>query len=172
MASFIRSMAAWQLPLHAWDTHVHVFNPAEYPYSPSRAYTPETAPYPSLLSFERNISAARDPQNLVLVQPSPYGTDNSLITDLLRQHIDERNATNSRKLRAIVVVDEKSVTSQQLKSWDSIGVRGFRINNEASANGNDYEELKKRIVKTSDLAKDLDHWKCQLYISGASWDRK
>jgi predicted TIM-barrel fold metal-dependent hydrolase len=159
------------LPQHAWDTHVHVFDPANYPYAAERLYTPETAKFESLLAFNGNISMTQTPQNLVLVQPSPYGTDNSLVIDILREHA-RRNQTSGQKLRAIVVIEENEVTDEQLSGWDEIGVRGFRVNVESSAAGIDYEELKRTMNETAHRVKKFDNWKCQLYVARETWDRE
>jgi predicted TIM-barrel fold metal-dependent hydrolase len=159
------------LPQHAWDTHVHVFDPANYPYAAERLYTPETATFESLLVFNGNISMTQTPQNLVLVQPSPYGTDNSLVIDTLQEHA-RRNQTSGQKLRAIVVIEENEVTDEQLSGWDEIGVRGFRVNVESSATGIDYEELKRAMNETAHRVKKFDNWKCQLYVARETWDRK
>lgn len=161
----------WHLPQNSWDTHVHVFEPTLFPYAPTRAYTPETATYNQLLAFNSNLTISQTPQNLVLVQPSPYGTDNSLILDLLRNH-SKCAEKPRRKLRAINVFNESSVSDQQLKEWNELGVRGFRINTEASGGGVDYEHLKKKINDTAERVKTFCNWKCQLYISGEDWDRK
>ncbi|KAF2011983.1 hypothetical protein BU24DRAFT_412526 [Aaosphaeria arxii CBS 175.79] len=169
MGSITQTDVDWHLPRHSWDTHVHVFNPAEYPYSPSRAYTPDAALYESLLEFNGNLSRSHRPQNLVLVQPSVYGTDNGLIINLLKKH-GRCGEAEQRKLRAIVVIDEHETDEGQLQEWDDLGVRGFRINTEAAGNGTDYEHLRQKIINTAERVKSRDNWKCQLFISGDSWD--
>lgn len=164
----------WRLPRHTWDSHVHVFDPTHYPYAESRSYSPETALYSSLLDFNTNLTATYEPQNFVLVQPSPYGTDNSLILNLLKSHKEKNcNAKNDRDLRAITVFDPDQTSDEQLAQWNMLGVRGFRINTEASGNinGTDYEVLKERILKAAQRVKRFG-WKCQLFISGEDWDRK
>ncbi|KAF2623196.1 hypothetical protein BU25DRAFT_350595 [Macroventuria anomochaeta] len=169
MAETTKSVAEWRLPLHSWDTHVHVFEPSKYPYALARAYTPEIATYEQLLAFNGNLTISHTPQNLVLVQPSPYGTDNSLIIDLLKNH-SSCSIGGEGKLRAITVFNETQVSDDQLKEWDNLGVRGFRINTEASSSGTDYEHLKARINDTAKRVNEYKNWKCQLFISGEDWD--
>lgn len=176
MGSFPEPEIDWHLPKNSWDTHVHVFEPAQYSYSENRSYSPEVASYSALLAFNANLTAAQTPQNIVLVQPSPYGTDNSLILDLLRNHtVKEKNATcqepGFRKLRAITVFDAASVTDKQLEEWNDLGVRGFRINTEASGNqnGTDYELLNARIKAAADRVQKFN-WRCQLFIGGEDWE--
>lgn len=159
----------WRLPQHSWDTHVHVFEPALYPYDASRVYTPETATYDQLLDFNGNLTTTHTPQNLVLVQPSVYGTDNSLIIALLKNHSTCSTKLN-KLMRAITVFNETQVTERQLQAWNELGVRGFRINTKSSLSGVDYERLKDRMNATATRVQNYSHWKCQLYISSADWD--
>jgi len=165
------SAAEWRLPIHSWDTHVHVFEPLKYPYASTRAYTPKTATYEQLRTFNRNLTASQTPQNMVLVQPSPYWTDDSLIIDLLRNHTIASKGCGT-KLRAITASNETEVSDEQLQEWNQLGVRGFRINTEASSSGTDYEHLTSRIIATTHRVKNYKEWKCQLFISGEDWDRK
>jgi 2-pyrone-4,6-dicarboxylate lactonase len=92
---------------------VHVFDPIRYPYSPKRAHTSETTIYQSLLASNSNLTVTHTPQNVVLIAPSPYGTDNSQIIDLLKDYRVSRER-RSRKIRAITVFDEKNIVDKQL----------------------------------------------------------
>jgi predicted TIM-barrel fold metal-dependent hydrolase len=158
------------VPKGSWDSHVHVMEPQVYPYAASRAYSPTVATYTSLLKFNASISATNMPQNLVLVQPSPYGFDNSCILDILRTHSAIKD--NTRQLRAITVFDPERITDRELKEWNLLGVRGFRINEEASSDSSGVEQLKIKILKTVQRVSEYKHWKCQLFISGSHWDGK
>jgi predicted TIM-barrel fold metal-dependent hydrolase len=161
----------WQLPPDSWDTHVHVFSPSTHPYASSRSYSPASASWSQLLEF--NDSLGENPTNLVLVQPSPYGTDNTLILGLLRLH-KEKHGQKS-KTRAILVLDLDQTTKDDLFEMDNLGVRGIRINMEASGLGANLNELKKFIVRTAEAIKGAslaDKWFIQLYIAGELWDGK
>lgn len=95
------------------DCHVHVFGPASrFPYSPERAYTPPAASVEQLVSLHDSIGIER----VVIVQPSPYGTDNSCTLDAVRRL--------GRCARAVVVVDEASDLEEMHRS----GARGIRVN--------------------------------------------
>jgi predicted TIM-barrel fold metal-dependent hydrolase len=95
------------------DCHVHVFGPASrYPYSPARAYTPPAASVEQLVSLHDSIGIER----VVIVQPSPYGTDNSCTLDAAKRL--------GRCARAVVVVDETSNLDEMHRS----GARGIRVN--------------------------------------------
>jgi len=79
----------------ACDCHTHVFGPAaRYPFSPDRAYTPPDASVEQLVALHDSLGIER----VVIVQPSPYGTDNSCTLDATRRLGD--------RARAVVVVDD------------------------------------------------------------------
>src|SRR3954451_6282047 len=63
------------IPPGACDCHVHVFDPDRFPYAPNRSYTPGPASVDDLLAFEDRIGMTR----CVLVQASPYGSDNACL---------------------------------------------------------------------------------------------
>ena len=158
----------WHLPRRSWDTHVHVFDPANYPYASTRSYSPLTTTYDSLLSFNARISTDHMVGNIVLVQPSPYGADNSLILEILANH-DE--AKQGRRLRSIAVIDLETVQDEELTRMHKLGVRGIRINAEASRNASRSDELRSAISKGAWRVAGQKDWKCQLFISGEIWDR-
>ncbi|MDX3225208.1 amidohydrolase family protein [Streptomyces sp. ME19-01-6] len=79
------------LPDNACDTHVHVFGPAgRYPYAADRGYLPPDALPADLRALHRHLGLSRT----VLVQPSPYATDNTRLLDGLgtsaRRHAASR----------------------------------------------------------------------------------
>lgn len=119
----LRSWPYAVLPSGAYDTHVHVFDPAQYPYAPERAYSPAVATLDQLLEFSSNYTKDHLPSNIVLVQPSPYGTDNSLLLHSLAQLLD----IGCPHPRGIAVVNTSAVTSTELDRMHSLGVRGLRI---------------------------------------------
>ena len=62
------------------DTHVHIVGPiGRYPQIPSRTYLAGVAPLDEL----RRHGAARGVRRFVIVQPSFYGTDNTLLLESL-----------------------------------------------------------------------------------------
>ena len=108
-----------------WDAHVHVFDAA----APARAghYTPGTR---SLADIEA-IAAQHGIGHLVLVQPSAYGTDNSVMLRALLQQPGRH--------RGIAVVDA-DIRDAQLDAMHAAGVRGVRFNL-VSPVGNDAADL-------------------------------
>lgn len=96
-----------------WDAHIHVFDSA----APVREghYKPGTR---SLAEIEA-VGAQHGVGHLVLVQPSVYGTDNSVLLRALRQWPGRH--------RGVVVVDA-SVGDADLDAMHAAGVRGVRFN--------------------------------------------
>lgn len=127
------------------------------------------ASYDELLEFSGNFSFTRTPQNIVFVQPSPYGTDNSLILDLLRNY---SASTAEGLLRAIAVIDPASVTDEELQEMDALGVRGVRVNTQGATSSTGFSELSTALRETGDRVSGFKHWVLQVYTSGESWDRE
>jgi 2-pyrone-4,6-dicarboxylate lactonase len=103
-------------PSSACDTHAHVFGPAaRFPYADDRSYTPPDAPLEKYLAMLDAVGFDRG----VLVQGSAHGRDNSAMLDALARQPD--------RLRGVAVADE-SVSSETLRRWNDLGVRGLRFN--------------------------------------------
>jgi predicted TIM-barrel fold metal-dependent hydrolase len=95
-----------------WDCHVHVF---EAGTSSPGHYAPKHHP----LERIETLAAEHGFGHLVLVQPSVYGADNSLMLAALEK---ERG-----RHRGVVVVDE-AISAEELQRWHALGVRGIRCN--------------------------------------------
>jgi predicted TIM-barrel fold metal-dependent hydrolase len=103
-------------PSNACDTHAHVFGPAaRFPYADDRSYTPPDAPLAKYLAMLDAVGFDRG----VLVQGSAHGRDNSAMLDALARQPD--------RLRGVAVADE-AVSSETLRRWNDLGVRGLRFN--------------------------------------------
>jgi D-galactarolactone isomerase len=98
------------------DSHVHVVGPADrYPQVTERTYLADIA---RLDDLER-LAAARDIRRFVIVQPSFYGTDNSLLLETL-DRLGGRG-------RGVAVLDQ-TPSRETLADFHRRGVRGLRIN--------------------------------------------
>lgn len=98
------------------DTHAHVFGPEQrYPYNPGRAYTPPDAPLEAWFALHAKLGIGRG----VLVQPSVYGTDNTVMLEAMR--------TAGNRLRGVAVVED-DIPDDELEKLDAAGVRGVRVN--------------------------------------------
>lgn len=104
------------IPPGACDCHVHLFGPAEaFPFAESRVYTPGNAQEDALLALHERLGISR----VVLVQPSPYGSDNSrLLAGLARL---------GSRARAVAVI-EADTPEKTLTRLSKAGVRGLRLN--------------------------------------------
>ena len=103
----------FELPPHSCDCHFHVFEPG-YAHVPKPLYTfPDGTvnQYLALLAF---LGIDR----MVLVQPTFYGTDNSLTMDTLRRI--------GPRCRAVIRVEE-DVTDAELDNFHRQGARALRL---------------------------------------------
>lgn len=105
-----------RLPAGSVDTHFHVFeDPARYPYTVNRSYTPTLAPWSAFERMNDLIGADR----AVLVHPSVYGHDHSTFVDALKAHPD--------RLRGVAVLPV-DVSQEEIARLNQIGARGTRLN--------------------------------------------
>ncbi len=100
-------------PAAGWDCHVHVFE-AGAAVRPGH-YQPVDRP----LAAIEGLAGAHGIGQLVLVQPSVYGTDNSVLLRALR--------AGAGRHRGVAVVDP-SVSDAELDHLHAAGVRGIRFN--------------------------------------------
>jgi len=115
---FIRQ-ANFAMPEGAIDCHAHVFGPLDkYDYTGNRSYTPPDAPVGAYLHMHNQLDIAQG----VLVQPSVYGTDNSLQTDTLNYL-----RAIGKDYKGIAVVDS-DVSDEELDQLALSGHVGVRMN--------------------------------------------
>jgi predicted TIM-barrel fold metal-dependent hydrolase len=99
------------------DSHVHIVGPLErYPQLEERTYIADVATLKQLES----VSATRAIRRFVIVQPSFYGTDNSLLLESL-------DSLGGRG-RGVAVVNPQVTSARTLATYAAQGVRGLRIN--------------------------------------------
>ena len=101
-------------PANACDCHMHFYN-SRYPVAPSATLRPPDALPSDYRLLQKRIGTTRN----VIVQPSTYGTDNSCTLDAMAQI--------GPTARAVAVVDT-TVSEEELKRLDALGVRGIRFN--------------------------------------------
>ncbi len=103
----------FEMPPDSCDTHFHVFEP-RYAHVPKPLYTFPDGTVDQYMALLQFFGIER----MVLVQPTFYGTDNSLTVDTL-ERIGPR-------CRAVIRVDE-DVTDAELDSFHKQGVRALRL---------------------------------------------
>jgi predicted TIM-barrel fold metal-dependent hydrolase len=99
------------------DSHVHVVGSSQrYPQLATRTYLAGLAPLEDL----RRSAAPLDITRFVIVQPSFYGTDNTLLLESL--------GVLGGQGRGVAVVDPSAASPEMLADYAASGVCGVRIN--------------------------------------------
>lgn len=108
-----------------WDCHAHLFGPySRYPLAPQRTYTPPEALEQDYQALLTRLGLAHG----VLVHPSAYGADFSLLFDALERHAH---------LRGVVVLRADEAPSvATLRTWRAKGVRAARFSHRSGAGAN------------------------------------
>lgn len=102
-------------PQKACDCHAHIFGPSDkFPYTEGRGYTPPDAPVEMYLSMLNTLGIDRG----VVVQGNAHGLDNSAILDAVERFPD--------RLRGVAIIDD-SVSAEELRRWNRVGIRGLRF---------------------------------------------
>jgi predicted TIM-barrel fold metal-dependent hydrolase len=141
---------------------MHVISPdtKTYPLSTTSQYTPT----PHTISDMSALYTTLGIKNMVFVQPSPYGTDNSL-------HLDSLSSIGKSHSRAIVVIDPRAPPpASTLQAWHEAGVRGARLNLVSVGRELSDAELRSELTAYAAVLKPMG-WALQLYIPLASISR-
>ena len=104
---------AFAMPPGACDAHFHVFEPG-YPHVPDPLYTFPDGTVEQYLAMTEALGI----QRMVLVQPTFYGTDNSLLADALKRL--------GPRFGGVVRIEEDT-TDAELDAFHEIGVRAIRL---------------------------------------------
>src|SRR3546814_20447030 len=92
------------VPTLATDCHFHIFGPrTRYPFCAGRAYDPAEASCADYRAMADRLGMHR----MIIVQPSPYGTDNSCMLDSL-------SFMGRDRARGIAVIDNNCSDEQQI----------------------------------------------------------
>lgn len=109
------------VPAGSCDSHAHVIGPhAAYALSGRPGARPPEAQLTDYLRMLDTLGLERG----VLVQPSAYSTDNTLLLDAVAQA--------PGRLRGIGIVDYERTTPTELRALRDRGVRGMRFNTRGS----------------------------------------
>jgi predicted TIM-barrel fold metal-dependent hydrolase len=140
----VATPAGFDVPRGACDCHVHVFDPARFPYFGGRVYTPPEATADDLLALQRQLHFDR----VVVIQPSVYGVDNACTLDAIK-------TLGPARARGVAVID-KTISRGQLDDMAAAGVHGVRLNFETAGESNP-DNARRRVLETAEQ------------ISGRSW---
>lgn len=139
-----------ELPDDAWDSHLHVIDPNRYPLAASAVYTPSVSGLWDVVTNETAFGL----EHVVLVQPSIYGNDNSILLDAL---------TGLGPDRAHGVVQfETNISTKTLHEWHDKGVRGVRLNAVSGGDEVDVPEFAGRLRAYADIIRPFG-WVLQAY---------
>jgi predicted TIM-barrel fold metal-dependent hydrolase len=139
----------FKVPAGACDCHTHIFgDPARFPFSPGRTYTPEPASVDELRKLHQALHIGR----VVIIHPSVYGTDNACTLEALRQL-----APNAR---GVAVIDDHT-TEAALGEMDRNGIRGVRIN--LATAGQTDPEVGRRRFEAAIARVSNRKWHIQMY---------
>ncbi|HYZ84328.1 MAG TPA: amidohydrolase family protein [Bryobacteraceae bacterium] len=115
-ASQPSTKVSFDVPPHSCDCHTHIFgDPKDFPLSPKRTYTPETALPEEMSTLHKALGVER----VVIVTPSIYGTDNSSTLHGIK--------ARGKTARGVAVIDDQT-SERDLDAMEKAGVCGVRIN--------------------------------------------
>lgn len=143
-----------RIPPNSWDSHMHIIDPDAYPLSAEAVYTPRAHNLSEALAVESSLGLS----NIVLVQPSIYGTNNACLLSALR-------ALGPRRARAVVALDPASPPARDvLRDWHAAGVRAARLNLLSSGRPMPAgPELAALLRRHADVLRPLG-WALQMYV--------
>ncbi|KAH7411742.1 hypothetical protein DE146DRAFT_602645 [Phaeosphaeria sp. MPI-PUGE-AT-0046c] len=104
------------------------------------------------MKFEATIGLS----NIVLVQPSIYGNDNSCLLDALK-------AIGPRHGRGVVGIDPDTIDIATLQQWHGLGVRGVRLNLKSNNTKFTEQALRETLQSYAKAIKPLN-WVLELFI--------
>lgn len=130
---------------------MHVTSP-QYPLVANAAYVPPLHDIGHAMTFEKSIGIP----NIVLVQPSIYGNDNSCLLDALK-------AIGPQHGRGVVGIDPDGIDITTLREWHRLGVRGVRLNLKSTNVSFTEDSLKNTLENYARTIKPLD-WVLELFI--------
>ncbi|KAK1449559.1 hypothetical protein CPAR01_00639 [Colletotrichum paranaense] len=103
------------VPVGAWDTHHHIFEPARFPFAFERHFTPSVATLDQLKDFEESIGVS----HVCIAHGLSYGPDCSSLLYYLAQF--------DGTARGICVLDLDTVTDELLEKYHDAGIRSVRL---------------------------------------------
>lgn len=117
-------------------------------------YTPKSATFSNATAFQES----RGVSHAVIVLPSVYGTNNSVLVEAL-------NKSNGQ-YRGVAVIDPDSISDYELDEMHQAGVRGVRVN----LNGNiSTSQIVSSVKENAKIAK-ARNWALQLWIPISAYE--
>jgi predicted TIM-barrel fold metal-dependent hydrolase len=152
-ASQPKTKIRFAMPKGACDCHTHIFaDPAAYPFSAQRSYTPESASPQEMLQLHKALGVDR----VVIVTPSVYGTDNRATAFGLQ-------TLGLKRARGVAVIGPDT-DEAQLRQMDSQGFRGIRLNFATGSSTLDPATMRARFERAVEQVRPLV-WHVQIYTN-------
>ena len=108
-------------PKATWDSHMHIVLPDQFPVQANAQYKPHAHTLAQASDFYDQLGIDG---NMVIVQPSIYGNDNTCTLHALKQIQEQGRGLG----RGVVQFDPNTITSRELDAMHEVGVRGVRLN--------------------------------------------
>jgi predicted TIM-barrel fold metal-dependent hydrolase len=140
----------FDVPAHACDCHTHIHLPEKYPFFAGRVYTPEPASPEEMAALHKALHI----ENVVIVTPSVYGTDNRATLEGMK--------FRGNTARGVAVIDDKTPESD-LDMMGKAGIKGIRVNL-ATSGVNDPGIGRKRLEAAIERVKARG-WHVQVYTN-------
>ncbi|EXJ66844.1 uncharacterized protein A1O5_10039 [Cladophialophora psammophila CBS 110553] len=131
---------------------MHVVDPTRFPLTANAQYKP----HPHTLADAKAFYSKYGIENMVLVQPSIYGDDNSCMLEAL----DELTPQHGR---AVVGLNPETIDTETLEKWHAIGVRGARLNLVSVSREVNEDELRAELQSYAKALRPFN-WVLQLYV--------
>jgi predicted TIM-barrel fold metal-dependent hydrolase len=137
-------------PAGSTDCHFHIFGPPNrYPLSPARGYTP--SPEANIDSY-RKMAETLGIERMVIVNPTPYGTDHQCT-------IDSLEAFGRKRAKGVAVVDE-GFSEAALRDLAAKGFCAARVNS-VNTNSTPVGKLGTIVKLVAPLG-----WHLEVYVEG------
>ena len=150
------------VPLNAWDNHIHVFDPDNYPYGSNRSYTPKAA---QLSEYPKQITGC---ENIVIVHASVQGSSFEPLLDTLSK--EGKSSFPDGKLRGLATIIPQDVDDSQLDKLHAAGVRGARLHKMSWGHGaqSGVEDIINNIKAISSKTARVG-WVISIFCPLAAW---
>ncbi|KUL84902.1 hypothetical protein ZTR_08205 [Talaromyces verruculosus] len=152
------------VPAGAWDTHIHVFDPAKFPYVVPRSYTPKEA---QMTEYPTSVTGCK---NIVIVHASMQGSSPAALLDTLGKQGSVELGLRDYKLRGLATIDVNTITDAELDALHAAGVRGARLHEMSWEHGKQScgSDI---IVKVRGLASRLARlgWAIGIFCPVSAW---
>ena len=131
---------------------MHIVEPERFPLQADAKYKPHPHTLEDARAFYDNFGI----KNMVIVQPSIYGNDNSCTLQALRELTPKHG-------RAVIQFDPKKIDEKTLRKWHEMGARAVRVNLVSVGREVTGDELRQELEQYAKVIRPLD-WVLQLYI--------